>query len=79
MNPEVQYPELKTMKDSEMFVEWAIITRPSGGYLKLFLKKIILQKERNALVKALKMEYGIKEDPDILPDFDYVQLITIYR
>lgn len=78
MNPEVQYPELKHMKDSEMFVEWAYIVRPAG-LLKLYLKKIIPKKERNIFVKALMLEYNVKEDLEDPNKLETVELVTIYR
>lgn len=71
MNPETMYPELKEMKDSEMFIEWAYITKPSG-YLKIHIKTVINKKSRDIFVKALKQEHNVVDDEEI-------QLITIYR
>jgi len=78
MNPEMQYPELKNMKENEMFVEWVYIVKPMG-VLKLYIKKIIPKKERNAFVKALKVEYGVKEDPDDPTRSGVIELATITK
>ena len=78
INPEFMYPELKTMKDSEMFVEWALIIKPSG-LLKLYVKRIISKKERPAFIKALELEHNIKKDLEYYNHYNYIELITITR
>ena len=82
MNPEIFYPELKNMKSSEIFIQWAVIVRDFTVDKRIHIRRIIPKKEQNALIKALKQEYGVGK-PDELdkdPDkFERVELITIER
>ena len=75
MNPETLYPELKEMKSSEIFVEWAYIVK-EFGYTKVFVRRIIPKKETPMLIKALRMEYCPAVDPEN-PKFSAVNLVTI--
>ena len=82
MNPEILYPELKDMKSSEIFIEWAYIVKGFGLVEKIHLRKIIPKKEQNVLIKALKMEYGIdgKEyGEEGFKLFECINLVTIEK
>lgn len=68
MNPEIMYPELKEMKNDEIFVEWAYVIRPSG-VLKLHVATMIQKKAKDTFVRALKQKYGEEE----------IELVTIFR
>jgi hypothetical protein len=72
MNPETLYPELKEMKSSEIFIEWAYIVI---GFktIKIHIRRIINKKEKIIFVKALKQEYI----PEYTEIFNYVNLVTI--
>jgi len=77
MNPEIMYPELKDIKNSEILVEWAYIVRPKR-VTKIFVRRVIPKKERNIFVKALEMEYEVIDND--LPDKDeYIELVTIQK
>ena len=77
MSPEIQYPELKEMKDSEIFIEWAYIVK-SKNVIKIHVKRVISKKEKTIFVKALKLEYNIVRNDD--PSLDeVVELITIEK
>jgi hypothetical protein len=73
MNPEIQYPEIKEMKDDEIFIEWAYIIRSkrNGGDLKLHTKVLIKKLSRRTFVKALEQEYKVEQED--------VELVTISR
>jgi hypothetical protein len=64
MNPETQYPELKDMKLTEVFIEWAIMVEDFNVVRKIHVRRIIPKKEQNMLIKALKQEYNFKDKPD---------------
>ena len=53
MNPETEYPELKSMKASEVFIEWACIVKGSE-FFKVYIKKLIAKKDTKAEVFNLK-------------------------
>ena len=78
INPEEQYPELKTMRSSEMFIEWAYVVK-KRGVTKLHIKQIIPKKERPVFIKLLKLEYNIAYDPYSPYDNEEVELITIFK
>jgi|WetSurSiteA1Bulk_404760.scaffolds.fasta_scaffold315718_2 hypothetical protein len=73
MNPEIQYPEIKEMKNDEIFIEWAYIIRSkrNGGNLNLHTKTIIKKQSYRAFVKALEQEYKVEQED--------VELVTISR
>jgi len=76
MNPETLYPELKEMKSSEIFIEWAYIVRGFKLDQKVYVKRVIPKKEINIFIKALKMEYGVEAGPD---KFECINLVTIEK
>jgi hypothetical protein len=78
MTLEGQYPELKDMKDSEMFIEWAYIVKTSG-VTKLPIKRIFPKKERNAFVKVLELVHDVKKYIDDPSKDENVELVTITR
>jgi hypothetical protein len=85
MNPETLYPELKEMKSSEIFIEWAYIVKGFRLVEKIHVRRVIPRKEKNIFVKALKQEYGIRgeeyykdEDPNYCL-FESVNLVTIEK
>jgi hypothetical protein len=80
------YPELKTMKASEIFIEWAYIVKGFKLEQKVHIRRVIPQAEKNALIKALKLVYDVKdasyyEDKLDSPNrvFETVNLVTIER
>ena len=85
MNPETLYPELKDMKPSEIFIEWAYVVRDFNLEQKIKVRRIIPKTEQNTFVKALKLVYGIggKEDSydssGVLEKFERVELVTIEK
>ena len=84
MNLEIQYPELKTMKSSEIFIEWAYIVENFVLVNKIHVRRIIPKKEKTIFVKALKLEYGVSPSPDVYEDgylvkFKRVELVTIEK
>ena len=77
MNLEIQYPELKTMKPSEIFIEWAYIVK-SNNVIKIHVRKVIPKKEKIIFVKALKLEYNVVRSDDSSFD-EVVELVTIEK
>ena len=77
MNLEIKYPELKTMKSSEIFIEWALIVKPHN-VIKIYVKKLISRKEKTIFVKALKLEYNVVRNDDPALD-EVVELTTIEK
>jgi hypothetical protein len=80
---EVLYPELKTMKSSEIFIEWAYIVKGFGMPHKIHLRRIIPKREQNAMIKALKLVYNVKgaeyyKDEDVKL-FECINLVTIEK
>ena len=78
MSPETQYPELKDMKSSEIFIEWAFIVK-KDRLIKLYLKKIIPKKEMMIFRKALRSEYNLYTDPDNKHNNEIIDMITIEK
>jgi hypothetical protein len=84
MNPETLYPELKEMKASEIFIEWAYIVRDFKLDQKIHVRRVIPRTEQNAFVKALKLIYGVSKPDELdkegyLEKFERVELVTIER
>ena len=84
MNPEIIYPELKDMKSSEIFIEWAYIIRDFSVDQKIHVRRIILKKEQNAFIKAMKMEYKVGKPDEFdkngdLDKFERLELVTIEK
>jgi hypothetical protein len=73
---EVLYPELKTMKASEIFIEWAYVVKGFGMPQKIHLRRIIPKKELPAFNKALKMVYGVDS---LSESFERINLTTIEK
>jgi hypothetical protein len=73
MNPETLYPEIKDMKDNEIFVERAkiviYITQTTDQLIRLPINKIILKKDKAEFVKDLKDKYNANK----------INLITIEK
>ena len=76
-NLETKYPELKTMKPSEIFIEWALIVKPHN-VIKIYVKKLIPIKEKSIFVKALKLEYNVVRNDNSALD-ETIELITIEK
>lgn len=57
MNPETEYPELKTMKAGEVFIEWACIVKGTE-FFKVYIKKVIAKKDTKSEVSELKKVYN---------------------
>jgi hypothetical protein len=85
MNPETLYPELKEMKSSEIFIEWAYIVKGFGLVEKIHVRRVIPKKQQGIFIKALKEQYGIQQDKSYFDDpeagklFECVNLVTIER
>jgi hypothetical protein len=75
MNLEILYPELKTMKLTEIFIEWAYVVK-GFSVNKIHVKRIIPRKEQNIFIKVLKTEYNINNDPN---KFERIELVTIEK
>ena len=78
MNPEIMYPELKTMKSDELFIEWAYIVK-TKNVIKIHVKKLIPKKEKTIFVKALILEYNVVRDRDNWALDEFVHLTTIEK
>jgi hypothetical protein len=70
MNPETEYPELKSMKASEVFINCICIVKHSGERDKLPQKtkinihKLICKSELNNFIQEFKKQYNIITDSD---------------
>ena len=64
MSPEAQYMELATIKDGEVFIEWAIMLNEWNSkdgltvIKKLPIKKVVSEKDINPIIRKLKEEYN---------------------
>lgn len=57
---EVQYPQLATLKDSEIFVESVTVVK-DGRISTISIEKVILKKGRNEMERALKSQLAVDE------------------
>jgi len=56
MNPENQYPELKTMAGNAMFIEYAILLK-GESYIKLPINRVMPKNELNDYRTLLRTEH----------------------
>jgi hypothetical protein len=69
MNPEILYPEIKEMKNDEIFIEWAYIVKDEVQ--KIHMKTIIKKQSYRAFVKVLEEKYNVGQEA--------IELVTISR
>jgi hypothetical protein len=80
MNLETIYPELKEMKSSEIFIEWAYIVRDFKLDWKIHMRRIIPKAQQAVFIKSLKMVYNVEDkEENGLTTFERINLVTIEK